>query len=229
MNADSRELENAIGYVFRDPALLEQALTHPSFDPERNYERLEFLGDAVIELFVSTYLFSNYPETPEGLLTKKRAVIVCTKGLELIANRLRLGDYLILGRGEESTEGRHKPSILENTLEAVMGAVYTDGGWDEAKRVMRRLFSARCDDVMRSSVTATDSKSQLQEYIQGTIKRDIRYVVTRSEGPPHDPTFYVTLTVGGRRICGGVGSSKKEAEQDAASYAVEHLDELFAQ
>lgn len=228
MSADSYGLEVAIGYKFQRPELLVQALTHPSFDPAYNYERLEFLGDAVIELFVSTFLFKHYPDTPEGTLTKKRAMIVCTKGLELIANRLNLGSYLILGRGEETTEGRQKPSILENTLEAVMGAVYVDGGWNSVVDVMGRLFSKRCEEVMRSPVTAADAKSQLQEYIQGTIKREIRYVVTRVEGPPHDPTFYVTLVVGGRNICSGVGSSKKEAEQDAAAYAVQHLEELFA-
>lgn len=229
---DARQLqtlERALGYTFQEPGLLEEALTHPSFDSTRNYERLEFLGDAVIELYVSSYLFENYPNEPEGELTRKRSLIVCTSGLALIASRLHLSQFLILGHGEEVNAGRTKPSILENTLEAIAGAIYVDGGCVVAWKVLRGLFECRCREVMRSPLPAADSKSQLQERIQGSFKKDIRYEVVGSEGPPHDPTFYVELVVGGRSVCSGSGRSKKAAEQAAAAAALRHFDDYFAQ
>ncbi|MBD5559827.1 MAG: ribonuclease III [Clostridia bacterium] len=220
-------LEEALDYSFADPGLLEEALTHPSCGAGYDYERLEFLGDAVIELFVSSFLFTNYPDVPEGTLTRKRAIIVCTEGLALIAGRLELSRYLILGHGEEVNSGRTKASILENTMEAIAGAVYVDGGYQAAWQVLDRLFAGRCAEVMRSPLPAADSKSRLQEKIQGGIKQEISYEVTASEGPPHSPTFYVELVVGGRSICAGRGSSKKAAEQMAAAEALEHFDEYF--
>lgn len=230
MNLQQTEtLERALGYHFRDPSLLEEALTHPSCDGSRNYERLEFLGDAVIELFVSSLLFADYPDEPEGELTRRRAQIVCTSGLALIARQLHLSRYLILGRGEEVNAGRTKPTILENTLEAVAGAIYLDGGWGTCMRVLRRLFEQRCREVMQSPLPAADSKSRLQEKIQAGVKQEIRYDVIGSEGPPHDPTFHVELVVGGRSICAGSGRSKKAAEQVAAAQALRHYDEYFAQ
>lgn len=225
----TQELEARLGYSFRNLTLLEEALTHPSESREFNYERLEFLGDAVIELFVSSFLFGNYPDVPEGVLTRKRALIVCTDGLALIARRLRLGQHLILGYGEEINAGRDKATILENTLEALAGAVYVDGGYEAVWRVLHGLFADRCREVMRSPLPAADSKSRLQELIQGGIKKDIRYEVIRSEGPPHDPTFHVELVVGGRSICGGRGSSKKAAEQAAAAEALAHYEDYFSQ
>ena len=225
----AEKLEQALGYSFRNRALLEEALTHPSESREFNYERLEFLGDAVIELFVSSFLFRNYPDVPEGTLTRKRSLVVCTSGLALIARRLDLSRYLILGWGEEVNSGRNKPTILENTLEALAGAVYVDGGHEAAWSMLERLFADRCREVMQSPLPAADSKSQLQERIQGSIKKEIRYEVVRSEGPPHDPTFHVELVVGGRPICGGSGTSKKAAEQAAAAHALEHYTDLFAQ
>lgn len=223
----SKILEKRLGYTFSDPQLLIRALTHPSKDGVENYERLEFLGDAVIELFVSSYLFRHYPDVPEGELTRKRSVIVRTNGLAMIARDLDLGACLILGHGEEVNCGRTKPTILENALEAVAGAVYLDGGHTAAWEVLSRLFAARCREVMASSAPSADAKSQLQEKVQGTFKKEIRYTVVRSEGPPHDPTFYVELQVGGRRICRASGSSKKEAEQGAAQKALLHFEEYF--
>lgn len=230
MNARQIEtLERALGYHFQDRWLLEEALTHPSYDGSRNYERLEFLGDAVIELFVSNYLFENYPDEPEGELTRKRSLIVCTSGLALIARKLHLSEFLILGHGEEVNAGRTKPSILENTLEAVAGAIYVDGGCVVAWKVLRGLFESRCREVMRSPLPAADSKSRLQERIQGTFKQPIHYAVVGAEGPPHEPTFHVELVVGDRSICSGTGHSKKAAEQAAAAAALTHFDEFFAQ
>ena len=220
-------LENRLGYYFADPRLLIRALTHPSKDGVHNYERLEFLGDAVIELFVSSYLFLHYPDVPEGELTRKRSVIVRTNGLAMIARELDLGACLILGHGEEVNAGRTKPTILENALEAVVGAVYVDGGHEAAWEVLTGLFAERCREVMASAAPSADAKSQLQEKIQGTFKKEIRYMVIRSEGPPHDPTFFVELQVGGRRICQASGSSKKEAEQRAAGQALAHFEEYF--
>lgn len=221
-------LERELGYRFRDVWLLEEALTHPSYDSEFNYERLEFLGDAVIELFVSSYLFRNYPGATEGELTRKRARIVCTEGLALIADRLGLSRHLILGHGEEVNAGRTKASILENTMEAIAGAVYVDGGYEAAWKVLDGLFAERCQEVMRSPLPAVDSKSALQERIQGSFKKEIRYE-SEGVGPAHNPTFYARLIVGGRDICGGEGSSKKAAEQAAAADALEHYDDYFRQ
>lgn len=228
MNGNQRKtLEERLGYTFANPELLTRALTHPSKDCPDNYERLEFLGDAVIELFVSSYLFSHYPDVPEGELTRKRSVIVRTAGLAMIARKLDLGACLILGRGEEVNSGRAKPTILENALEAVTGAIYVDGGHQVAWEVLTRLFANRCREVMASADSSADAKSQLQERIQGSFKKEIRYTVIRSEGPPHDPTFHVELQVGGRRICRASGSSKKAAEQRAADDALAHYEEYF--
>jgi len=226
MQDDSRFLENSIKYEFRDKSILRKALTHPSCALGYNYERLEFLGDAVLELIISDCLYNGYPTFSEGVLTQKRAEIVCAKSLAAIARTVDLGRYIYLGKGEEHSDGRNKPSILENVLEALLGAVYEDGGFYSAKAVINELFSNTINNVMNRDGDS-DYKSQLQEMVQKTIKKEINYLVSRQEGPPHNTTFYVRLIIGGDVICEGIGSSKKEAEQNAAKFAISNFDNIY--
>jgi len=221
-----QELENRIGYTFEQPSLLEVALTHPSYSGKNHYERLEFLGDAVLELSISDYLFERHPGASEGALTQKRAEIVRAKTLVRVAEKIELGKYLALGKGELMSGGREKPSILENAMEAVFGAIYMDGGFYPAKAVIIGLFH---DVIDRGPFAGGegDYKSQLQEMVQKTVKKDINYLVSNQEGPPHNMTFYVRLIVGGNVICEGIGSSKKEAEQNAAKFAIENFDKIY--
>ncbi|MEF9863487.1 MAG: ribonuclease III [Christensenellaceae bacterium] len=221
-----RNFEKCIGYEFNSDTQIVRALTHPSYSGSNNYERLEFLGDAVIELIISDHLFTNYNDFSEGMLTQKRADIVCAKSLTNIARSIDLGRYIFLGKGEEQSGGREKPSILENVLESVMGAVYLDGGYYAAQKVISGLFFNAIKNTM-TKATDNDYKSQLQELVQKTIKQDINYLVSRQEGPPHNATFYVRLIIGSDVVCEGVGSSKKEAEQNAAKYAIENFDKLY--
>lgn len=226
MKMKHEELEKKIGYSFRDRQLLERALTHPSCGNVPNYERLEFLGDAVIELIVSGDLFRNYPNFSEGVLTQRRADIVCSKSLARIAQSIALGSYIFLGKGEEESGGREKTSILENVMEALMGAVYVDGGFEEAQRVVRGLFTEAVESAMRRK-NDHDYKFQFQELIQRTVKQEISYKVTRQEGPPHSTVFYVQLSVGGKALHEGTGNSKKEAEQSAAKSAIADFDKFY--
>lgn len=221
-----RELQKRIGYDFHDEDLLVRALTHPSCGNVPNYERLEFLGDAVIELIISDYLFNHYGDFSEGMLTQKRADIVCSKSLAGIARTIDLGHYIFLGNGEEQSGGRNKTSILENVLEALMGAIYTDGGFYAAQSVINVLFFNTIKAAM-TRISDHDYKSQLQEMVQKTVKQEINYLVSRQEGPPHNTTFYVRLIVGSEVICEGVGGSKKEAEQNAAKFAIANFDKIY--
>lgn len=220
------ELEKRIAYTFEDKKLLETALTHPSLAGHENYERLEFLGDAVLELAVSDALYAGNGRMGEGMMTKRRAEIVCAKSLADAAKKIGLGKYLRLGNGEEQSGGREKQSILANAIEAVFGAVYLDGGFYCAKAVISSIFH---DMVFIGDALAggTDYKTTLQEMVQSTVKKDINYLVSGKEGPPHRTTFYVRLIVGGDVICEGIGSSKKEAEQHAAKFAIEHFDKIY--
>ncbi len=221
-----KELESCIGYEFENEELITTALTHPSCGKNYNYERLEFLGDAVLELIISDSLFRQMSDISEGSLTQKRAEIVCAKSLVHIAREIHLGQYIHLGKGEEQSGGRDKSSILENVMEAVIGAVYLDGGYYAAQTIVNGLFFNAVKRAM-SGGNASDYKSQLQEMVQKTVKRDINYLVSRQEGPPHNTTFYVRLIVGADVICEGVGSSKKEAEQNAAQFAIANFDKIY--
>ena len=176
-----QKLESRLGYSFRNRELLRHALTHPSCGNAPNYERLEFLGDAVIELIISDDLFRGYQELSEGMLTQRRADIVCSKSLARIARSIDLGEYIFLGKGEEESGGRKKTSILENVMEAVMGAVYLDGGFQEAQRVVRRLFADAVQDAVERR-RDHDYKSQFQELVQRTVKQEIAYRVLRAGG-----------------------------------------------
>lgn len=212
------ELQERIGYVFRQEGLLRQALTHSSYANEKHMkkysdnERLEFLGDAVLEVTSSEFLYLNYPKLPEGDLTKLRASLVCEPTLSLCTEELRLGDYLYLGKGEDQTGGRRRKSILSDALEAVIGAIYLDGGFDAAKAFVRRFVLT---DIEHKKLFY-DCKTILQELVQGSCGEPLVYELTGESGPDHDKNFCVVARVGDRIIGKGSGHTKKAAEQEAA-------------
>lgn len=203
------------------PELYQQALTHPSLANESGVgdlgsnQRLEFLGDAVLQLAISDELFRRFPSKPEGELTKMRAAVVCEPTLAKLARSLDLGQSLLLGRGEEATGGRARESILADALEAVIGAVYLDLGLDRAREVVARFFRPEVDLVERGE-HRQDYKTLLQELAQRTSDERLRYQVVSDEGPDHQKTFLVAVSLGKRPLGRGTGRSKKEAEQNAA-------------
>ena len=217
------KLQQRIGYPFRQLGLLEEALTHRSYGRPDN-ERLEFLGDSVIELVVSQLLFETFPKLREGELSKMRSSLVKEESLAEVARGIELGRHLKLGKGEEATGGREKASILAGALEAVVAAVYIDGGFEEAFRVVEGLFRERIKQ-MEEAWRDRDYKTQLQEYTQARFKEVPRYTVVAERGPEHSKTFEVVVLVGGRIWGRGSGRSKKEAEQRAAEEALRRLDE----
>ena len=217
-HADFSGLENRIAYAFSDRTLLREAFLHASADAGVSYERLEFLGDAVLELAVSELVFIQKPEFSEGMLTKSRAAIVNEVALAETARALGLSEYLILGKGERSSGGEDKPSILADVVEAMIGAVYLDGGMDAACALVKRILAARIKEVL-SGGGMRDYKTRLQERYHKQGISDIRYTVYKEEGPPHERMFYVKLLVCGEEIARGKGRSKKAAEQKAARQA----------
>ncbi len=216
----------ALGYEFRDAGLLRDALTHRSFRNERprlarqDNERLEFLGDAVLGMRVATLLFEAFPDAPEGALTRKRADLVCEKTLADIARDLRLGPALRLGRGEDRSGGRSKPRLLASALEALIGAVHTDGGIQAAFRVIDRLFA----DRLHAATAKRDAKSRFQELVQAQRHQTPTYRLLRTDGPDHDRHFTVVLEVGGEAVAEGTGRSKGDAERDAARKALSAME-----
>lgn len=224
-NGQEFEFEKVICYKFQDISLLQTALTHSSFANEcrnskiKHNERLEFLGDAVLEIVSSEYLFHKYPNKPEGELSKMRASMVCEPTLAICANEIGLGNYLYLGKGEDMTGGRKRPSILSDALEATIGAVYLDGGFDEAKAYVHRYI---LNDIENKQLFH-DSKTNLQEYVQARMSEPVHYEEIGEEGPEHDKTFYVNLFIGERVIAAGKGRTKKAAEQEAAYQALLRL------
>lgn len=219
-------LQERIGYRFQNIGLLKQALTHSSFTNEQkinktqNYERLEFLGDAVLELVSSEFLYREYREVPEGELTKKRASMVCEPSLAFCARDLELGEFIRLGRGEENTGGRGRDSIISDVMEAVIGAIYLDGGIEPAKLFINRYILSDLEDKQ----LFYDSKSNLQELIQGKLKKEFRYELLEESGPEHNKTFSVSVVLeepSGEKVLGeGTGRTKKAAEQQAAYRAL---------
>ena len=212
-------LEKKSGYHFQNPHLLKQAMTHSSYANEHkakgyhDNERLEFLGDAVLEVVSSEFLFRHYPALPEGDLTKLRASIVCEPTLALCARELDLGDFLLLGKGEEHTGGRKRDSIVSDAMEALIGAIYLDGGFASAKEFVHRFIMT---DIEHKKLFY-DSKTILQEQVQKNWHDgEISYILTGEEGPDHDKTFLVDLYVAGEKKSSGKGRTKKAAEQDAA-------------
>lgn len=220
------DFEDKIGYHFKNQGLLRQALTHSSYANERHMkklsdnERLEFLGDAVLEIISSDFLYHNYPDVPEGQLTKLRASIVCEPTLALCTKELELGDYLYLGRGENQTGGRNRKSILSDALEAVIGAIYLDGGFANAKEFVLKFILT---DIEHKQLFY-DSKTILQEVVQGEHEQ-LDYRLVGESGPDHDKSFSVEVWIGEQKISEGSGHTKKAAEQEAAYHALIKLRE----
>lgn len=222
------ELEKKIGFKFRQIDFLNTALTHTSYANEKgkivaNNERLEFLGDAVLELASSTYLYENFQELSEGQLTKTRASIVCGPTLAKLAAELGLGKILRLGRGEDSSGGRTRESNLEDAFEAVIGAIYLDSGWEPARDYVIRRLTPEFEKV-RAGNSLKDYKTVLQELIQKDPSRKIDYVELGTSGPDHMKIFEYAVKIDGKIYGKGKGGSKKIAEQTAAKHALEILD-----
>ncbi len=216
-----KKFQEKIGYEFKDESLLRQALTHSSYANEKHLkklsdnERLEFLGDAVLELVSSECLFGEYPKLTEGQLTKLRASIVCEPTLADCTKELDLGTYLLLGKGEDLTGGRNRKSILSDALEAVIGAIYLDGGFANAKEFINKYILT---DIENKHLFY-DSKTILQEVVQGQHE-SLRYVLLEEVGPDHDKQFTVGVLIGNKEISTGSGHTKKSAEQEAAYRAL---------
>ena len=213
-----KQLEKNIGYHFRDKNLLKAAVTHSSFANENRgglayNERLEFLGDAVLQLITSEKLFKENPDMPEGRMSKQRAALVCEDALAGYSHEIQLGDFMLLGKGEEATGGRNRPSILADAFEALIGAIFLDGGMDNAKRFVRRFLDA-------AHTSLKDYKTLLQEIIQKNPGERLSYVVTGESGPDHDKVFNVEVHLNSNVIGKGTGKSKKQAEQAAAKEAL---------
>lgn len=216
------QLQNNLGYHFKNPALLARALTHSSYANERHVdtgdnERLEFLGDSVLGFITAEYLFANHRDFPEGELTKLRAYAVCEKSLFSYAEEIELGNYLKLGKGEERTGGRTRPSVLSDAFEAVIAAIYLDGGMDEAKKFVLRFVVP----YVEAKPTFKDYKTMLQEVVQKNQGETLEYVLVSETGPDHDKCFTVEVHLNSNVIGRGVGGSKKKAEQNAAKEALE--------
>ena len=216
------QLQNNLGYQFKNPALLARALTHSSYANERHVntgdnERLEFLGDSVLGFITAEYLFANHRDFPEGELTKLRAYAVCEKSLFSYAEEIGLGHYLKLGKGEERTGGRTRPSVLSDAFEAVIAAIYLDGGMDEAKKFVLRFVVP----YVEAKPTFKDYKTMLQEVVQKNQGETLEYVLVSETGPDHDKCFTVEVHLNSNVIGRGVGGSKKKAEQNAAKEALE--------
>ena len=221
MTLEYHDLEQRLGYRFRDRELLQTALTHSSYVRERNRtgqsnERLEFLGDAFFDAIIGEELYRLFPNKEEGFLARVRATIVCEPSLADEAARLRLGDFLLMGNGEEKTGGRERPSILADALEAVIGAIYLDGGFDAVSRTVLHLFRRVIDDTTRGRYLVHDYKTALQEKLQARGQTDIHYEMLRESGPDHDKTFVCGIYVDGQLQAEGTGKNKKQAEQMAA-------------
>lgn len=217
-----QELSERVGYAFQDEGLLKQAMTHSSFTNEQrinragDYERLEFLGDAVLELVSSEFLFKLHSELSEGELTKLRASMVCEPSLAFCARDLELGKFIRMGKGEENTGGRERESITSDAMEALIGAIYLDGGMDPAREFINRFILSDLEDKQ----LFYDSKSNLQELIQGKLKKEFGYELLEESGPEHDKTFRVLVQMEGERLGEGIGKTKKAAEQQAAYKAL---------
>ncbi|WP_352397208.1 ribonuclease III [[Clostridium] aminophilum] len=218
MNAMERELEERIGYTFRTKSLLSQALTHSSYANEKHLghlgcnERLEFLGDSVLEVVSSDFLFHRFPDMPEGDLTKTRASMVCEPTLAYCAEQFELGKYLHLGKGEDATGGRTRNSVVSDALESLIGAIYLDSGFESARTFILKFIM----NDMEHKKLFFDSKTNLQEIVQGSGIGELSYVLIAEEGPDHNKSFEVAASIDGREIGRGKGRTKKAAEQRAA-------------
>ncbi len=222
MKKNLKELEKKIGYEFQDFSLLEQAMMHSSYTNEKHLEkyhcneRLEFLGDAVLELVSSEFLFLESPKVSEGKLTKTRASMVCEPSLAFCAREIELGSYLLLGKGEEATGGRQRPSVTSDAMEALIGAIYLDGGFTNAKEFIHRFILTD----LENKKLFYDSKTILQEIVQADMEEGISYHLIKEEGPDHNKSFTVEVKIGETVYGTGSGRTKKAAEQEAAYKAI---------
>jgi len=216
-------LQTQLGYDFKRSALLRQAVTHSSFvheqalGPDESNERLEFLGDAVLELCVSDFLYHRFSKLSEGELTQRRASLVCESTLADIARSLKLGSYLLLGQGEAREKGREKDSILSDALESIFGAIFLDGGLDAVRNVIMRLFAPIAE---KSTKQQKDAKTSLQEYLQKNSRQTAVYKTVDEAGPAHKKQFTAEVFHKNKSLGKGTGRSKKEAEQNAAKEAL---------
>ena len=218
MNNLVKEFEDLIGYHFNNINLLKEALTHSSYANEHNLksnERMEFLGDAVLELAMSKHLYSII-DLDEGVLTKTRAKAVCEEALDLYADKINLNKYILLGRGEENSGGRQRPAIIADAFEAILGAVFLDGGFDMAFKIVEKFIIPYFNEILQFK----DYKSILQEKIQSE-KRNIKYVIIREDGPPNNKTFEAAVYMDDILMGKGIGKTKKDAQQNAAKKALE--------
>ena len=222
-----RDLEKKLNYTFRNQALLEEALNHSSYANEhragglRSNERLEFLGDSVLGFVTAEFLFCQHPDLPEGDLTRIRAALVCENSLVEVARSLDLGNYLKLGKGEDHGGGRARPSIQADAVEAMLAAVYLDGGIGQARKLIHRLVLNREEE---RTAAGRDYKTALQELVQRESGQVLSYHLTGESGPDHDKVFAMEVLLNGQPIGAGQGRSKKEAEQAAAKAAVLKLE-----
>ena len=220
------KLEQGLGYTFRNKALLENALTHSSYANENrerhlpDNERLEFLGDSILGFVVAEYLYRNFPDKPEGELTRIRADLVCERNLAEAAATIELGSYLLLGHGEEQGGGRKRDSIVSDAMESVIAASFMDGGFAAAKEIIDRLILS---NIPNGRPRNFDYKTAFQELVQRKKDQQIHYELTGESGPDHDKHFEVEVLLNGKAVGHGVGSSKKRAEQAAAEAAIEAL------
>lgn len=220
------KLEQGLGYTFRNKALLENALTHSSYANENrerhlpDNERLEFLGDSILGFVVAEYLYRNFPDKPEGELTRIRADLVCERNLAEAAATVELGSYLLLGHGEEQGGGRKRDSIVSDAMESVIAASFMDGGFAAAKEIIDRLILS---NIPKGRPRNFDYKTAFQELVQRKKDQQIHYELTGESGPDHDKHFEVEVLLNGKTVGHGVGSSKKRAEQAAAEAAIEAL------
>ena len=220
------KLEQGLGYTFRNKTLLENALTHSSYANENrerhlpDNERLEFLGDSILGFVVAEYLYRNFPDKPEGELTRIRADLVCERNLAEAAATIELGSYLLLGHGEEQGGGRKRDSIVSDAMESVIAASFMDGGFAAAKEIIDRLILS---NIPKGRPRNFDYKTAFQELVQRKKDQQIHYELTGESGPDHDKHFEVEVLLNGKAVGHGVGSSKKRAEQAAAEAAIEAL------
>lgn len=221
-----KDLEDIIGYRFRNIMLLQNALAHSSYANERwhdslkSNERLEFLGDSVLGMVTAEYLYRNFPDRPEGELTRMRADMVCESSLAAVAERIELGRYIMLGHGEEQGGGRSRTSILADAVEAMIAAVYLDGGMESAKQLIHRFVLC---DVPETKLHNADYKTELQELVQKKKDQVLSYGLVSQSGPDHNKQFVAQVSLNGKVVGQGVGSSKKRAEQAAAQAAIHTL------
>ncbi len=225
------EFENKIGYHFRDISQLDKALTHSSYrnhpDHVTEYryinECLEFLGDSILDFVISEYLYNLYSDWDEGKLSKFRSKVVCEQSLVIVARKLELWKYMLVGKGEH-TGKEMNPSMMADAVEAFIAGIYLDSGLEDAKKIIMSLLTENITAIIEKKILR-DSKTELQEILQGVHASPVRYVEVSREGPPHDPTFVVEAMLDGKCIGSGKGKSKKEAEQTAAAAAIDRINE----